>query len=61
MDYICDWCSYEYPVFNKDMEREHLQICKVFQSLPVAQFVNGKTFVALPDDPNILVERVRIN
>ena len=56
----CPWCDVEYDL-NPETEREHLKVCTVFQSLPVAEFKDGKMFVALPDWPEILVERVRVN
>ena len=57
----CPWCDVEYDL-NPETEREHLKVCPVFQTLPVA-FVSpaGKTFVAFPSTPSILVERVRVN
>lgn len=56
----CPWCELEYEL-TPDTEREHLKICQVFQTLPVAETSpEGKTFVALPNFPDILVERVRI-
>lgn len=56
----CIWCGLEYDLTPKT-ERDHLKICTVFQTLPVAVVKNGNTFVALPDDPEILCERERIN
>ena len=55
----CPWCEVDYDLDPKT-ERRHLAVCKVFQTLPVAAFKDGKTFVALPSDPEILVERERI-
>lgn len=56
----CYWCEEQYDL-TPDTEREHLAVCRVFQTLPVAEVRDGKTFVALPDNPKILVERVRVN
>jgi hypothetical protein len=55
----CPWCDEEYDL-TPVTEPVHLASCPVFQTLPVAEVVNGKTFVRLPSDENILVERVRI-
>jgi len=55
----CPWCEEEYDL-TAITEKVHLATCCVFQSLPVAEVVNGKTYVRLPSDENILVERVRI-
>ena len=55
----CPWCSFEYDL-TPQTESQHLAICPVYQTLPVAEFHNGKTFVALPSDPDILVERTRL-
>lgn len=56
----CPWCKKEYAL-TPETEREHLKTCIVFQSLPVVQVTSdGRTFVALPDNPDVLVERTRI-
>lgn len=56
----CPWCELEYEL-TPETERTHLAICPVYQGLPVAEMTpEGKTFVALPSSPNILVERVKI-
>ena len=56
----CPWCGTEYDL-TPETEPEHLRICTVFQSLPVSETTaDGRTFVALPDNPEILVERIRI-
>jgi hypothetical protein len=55
----CRWCDLEYEI-TPETEREHLKVCPVYQTLPVAEIRNGKTFVALPGCDNILVERVRV-
>lgn len=55
----CPWCELEYEM-TPEAEREHLKVCPVFQSLPVAVVKDGKTFVALPGYPDILCERVRV-
>lgn len=57
----CPWCNYEYAAFNEPTERRHLLECPVYQKLPVAETRNGKQYVALPNNPEILVERSRIN
>jgi hypothetical protein len=54
----CPWCELDYDL-TPETEPIHLATCPVFQTLPVAEFRNGKTFVALPSDPEILVERRR--
>lgn len=56
----CPWCKQEYDL-NPESERLHLAVCAVFQTLPVAEVRYGKTFVALPGNPRILCERVRVN
>jgi hypothetical protein len=56
----CPWCELEYDL-DPESERRHLQICKVFQGLPVVETRGGKAYVALPGDPGILVERERVN
>ena len=56
----CPWCELDYDL-TPETERAHLKVCPVFQKLPVVEWRNGKTFVALPSDPKILVERERIN
>lgn len=57
----CPWCGLEYDLMP-DTEKAHLAVCSVFQKLPVAETTSdGRTFVALPDDEGILVERVRVN
>jgi hypothetical protein len=56
----CPWCELEYDL-TPETERLHLAVCKVFQSLPVAQVKDGKTYVALPGWPDILCERQRVN
>ena len=56
---VCPWCELEYEL-TPETEREHLKVCSVFQTLPVAEIHNGKTFVAVPGCPDILVERERI-
>jgi hypothetical protein len=56
----CPWCEEEYDL-TPDTERIHLESCPVFQTLPVAETrADGKTFVRLPSNENILVERVRV-
>jgi hypothetical protein len=56
----CPWCELEYKL-TPETEREHLAICPVFQTLPVAAVdKDGKTFVELPGWPGILCERERI-
>ncbi len=55
----CPWCELEYEL-TRESEEIHLKICPVFQTLPVAEVCNGKTFVALPSYPDILVERLRL-
>ncbi len=57
----CPWCEEEY-FLTPETERVHLKTCPVFQTLPVAERTSeGKTFVAVPGYPDILVERVRLN
>ena len=56
----CPWCEEEYEITQVN-EQLHLVKCSVFQTLPVFEVKEGKVFVALPSDPNILCERVRIN
>ena len=56
----CPWCELEYDL-TPYTEPDHLKVCPVFQSAPVAEVrADGKTFVRLPSDENILVQRVRI-
>lgn len=56
----CPWCDLEYDL-TPQTEKTHLLRCDVYQNLPVAEITpSGKIFVALPSNPNILVERVRI-
>jgi hypothetical protein len=55
----CPWCDSEYDLTVKT-EQVHLATCPVFQTLPVAEVRDGKTFVRLPGSEDILVERVRI-
>jgi len=53
----CPWCELEYDLTP---ETAHLAICPVFQTSPVAEVRDVRTFVALPSEPTILCERVRI-
>jgi hypothetical protein len=61
----CPWCGVVYEL-NVETEWEHLALCPVFQTLPVAEFKDGKTFVLLPGTgpdfgtDKILCERVRM-
>ena len=55
----CPWCELDYDL-TPETERIHLAKCPVFQAVPVAEVRDGKTFVAWPSDPEILVERERI-
>jgi hypothetical protein len=59
----CPWnCGYEYNAATiEEHEPLHLRECPVFQSLPVAEMRDGKQYVAVPDRPDILVERQRYN
>lgn len=51
----CPWCSERR--LDED-EEEHLKDCQVFNTLPVAEVVDGKPFIRLPGT-EILVERFR--
>jgi hypothetical protein len=56
----CPWCGLDYVV-TMASEEAHLVVCKVFQGLPVAYTAgDGRTFVALPENENVLCERVRV-
>lgn len=58
---LCPWCDLEYEI-TPETEAAHLAVCSVFQTLPVAfTREDGKTFVALPSNPEILCERRRVN
>jgi len=57
--HACPWCDLEYEI-TPEKEIAHLEICPMFQALPVAEVRDGKTYVAWPYAPNILVERVRV-
>lgn len=53
----CPWCDENYDL-TPETEKVHLKTCRIYQSLPVAETTSdGRTFVAVPDYPNILVER----
>lgn len=58
--YYCAWCDYEYPVYSGVAESLHLSACPVFQTLPAIMRTDGKLFVELPGNPDIHVERLRI-
>jgi hypothetical protein len=58
MSNYCPWCNWKYPgEITRAAEDEHLKGCQVFQGLPVAEVVDGKEYVRLPSDPEILCER----
>ena len=61
-DNLCPWgCGHEYAQLDQATENAHLRECPVFQNLPVALERDGRQYVALPDNPDILAERTRLN
>ena len=62
MTRTCIWgCGHVYPDYNQKTELEHLSVCGIYQTLPVAQYHDGKEFVELPRHPGLMVERTRVN
>ena len=57
---FCDWCGHRYVgALNTETELQHLFVCAVYQTKPVAEIRDGKEFIEYPNYPGLLVERVR--
>lgn len=55
----CEYCKFEYEIFNGKTETEHLLDCSVYQNLPVVEVrKDGKRFIQHPIYPNLFIEKV---
>ena len=57
-DKKCPWrCGHIYPFLDYENERQHLMVCPVYRSLPVAVIRDGKEYVRSLNGDNIFVQR----